>query len=69
MASDPRSTTAAIDGPPAPVRVLIAEDDAELRGALTRNLSATGHVIVGEVETMQDALDRLSDERRLPVLG
>ena len=58
MASDPRSTTAAIDGPPAPVRVLIAEDDAELRGALTRNLSATGHVIVGEVETMEDALSR-----------
>jgi len=58
MASDPRSTTAAIDGPPAPVRVLIAEDDAELRGALTRNLSATGHVIGGEVETMEDALSR-----------
>ena len=55
MASDPRSSTA-IDGPPPPVRVLIAEDDAELRGALTRNLSATGYVIVGEVETMQDAL-------------
>ena len=57
MSSDPRSSTA-IDGPPSPVRVLIAEDDAELRGALTKNLSATGHVIVGEVETMQDALDR-----------
>jgi two-component system, response regulator PdtaR len=40
------------------VRVLIAEDDADLRGALSRNLSASGHVVVGEVDTMRDAIDR-----------
>lgn len=57
MSSDGRSTTA-IDAPPSSVRVLIAEDDADLRGALSRNLSATGHVIVGEVATMSDAIDR-----------
>ena len=57
MSSDPRSTTA-IDAPPSPVRVLIAEDDADVRGALIRSLTASGHVIVAEVASMQDALDR-----------
>ena len=57
MSSDGRSTTA-IDAPPTSVRVLIAEDDAELRGTLSRNLSASGHVIVGEVATMADAIER-----------
>jgi AmiR/NasT family two-component response regulator len=57
MSSDPRTTTAT-EAPPSTVRILIAEDDADLRGALNRNLSATGHVIVAEVETMRDALDR-----------
>lgn len=40
------------------VRVLVAEDDADLRGALSRNLGAAGHTIVGEVATMSDAVDR-----------
>jgi two-component system, response regulator PdtaR len=57
MSSDGRSTTA-IDAPPDSVRVLIAEDDADLRGVLRRNLSASGHVIVGEASTMTDAIDR-----------
>ena len=57
MSSDGRSTTA-IDAPPAAVRVLVAEDDAELRSTLCRELSASGHVIVGEASTISDALDR-----------
>src|SRR5687767_1156412 len=60
MSSDPRSATA-IDAPPSPVRVLIAEDDAAVRGALSQSLSAAGHIVVGEVQTMQDALDRAND--------
>ena len=60
MSSDPRSATA-IDAPPSPVRVLIAEDDADVRGALSQSLSASGHIIVGEVQTMQDALDRAAE--------
>ena len=60
MSSDPRSATA-IDAPPSPVRVLIAEDDADVRGALSQSLSASGHIIVGEVQTMQDALDRAGE--------
>ena len=57
MSSDPRSTTA-IDASPPPVRVLIAEDDADLRGTLSRSLSASGHVVVAEVETLAEALSR-----------
>lgn len=57
MISDGR-TTAAIDAPAASVRVLIAEDDVELRGILSRNLTDAGHTVVGEVATMSDALDR-----------
>jgi len=57
MAADGRSATA-IDAPASPVRVLIAEDDTELRGALSRSLSAVGHVVVGEAATMSDAFDR-----------
>jgi two-component system, response regulator PdtaR len=57
MSSDPRSTTA-VDPAPAAIRVLIAEDDADLRSALSRNLSAAGYAIVGEVDTMRDAIDR-----------
>ncbi|HUQ81429.1 MAG TPA: ANTAR domain-containing protein [Gemmatimonadaceae bacterium] len=57
MSSDPRSTTV-VDPAPAAIRVLIAEDDADLRSALTRNLSAAGHAIVGEAETVRDAIDR-----------
>ena len=57
MSSDGRSTTA-IDALPDSVRVLIAEDDADLRGVLRRNLSASGHTIVGEASTMSDAIDR-----------
>ena len=57
MSSDPRSTTA-IDAAPAAIRVLIAEDDADLRSALSRNLSAAGCAVVGEVGTMRDAIDR-----------
>jgi response regulator NasT len=57
MSVDSRSVTA-IDAPLSSVRVLIAEDDAELRGALTRDLSACGHTIVGEATTMADAIER-----------
>ena len=57
MSSDGRSTTA-IDAPPDSVRVLLAEDDADLRGTLRQNLSASGHVIVGEASTMSEAIDR-----------
>jgi two-component system, response regulator PdtaR len=57
MSADGRNVTA-IDAPVSAVRVLIAEDDAELRGALSRDLAARGHEIVGEVTTMSDAIDR-----------
>ena len=57
MAADGRSTTA-VEAPASSVRILIAEDDTELRGTLSRTLSATGHVVVGEVSTMGDAIDR-----------
>lgn len=57
MSSDSRTATA-IDAPPDSVRVLIAEDDADLRGVLRRNLAASGHVIVGEAATMSDAIER-----------
>jgi two-component system, response regulator PdtaR len=56
MSSEGRGTPL-VDAPTS-VRVLIAEDDAELRGALSRNLSASGHVIVGEASTMPEALER-----------
>jgi two-component system, response regulator PdtaR len=56
MSADGRSATA-IDAPPSSVRVLIAEDDTDLRGTLSRNLSASGHVIVGEATTLSDALE------------
>jgi len=57
MSSDGRSTTA-IDAPPSSVRVLIAEDDADLRGVLSRNLSANGHVIVAEAATITEVIER-----------
>jgi response regulator NasT len=57
MSSDGRNTTA-IDAPPSSVRVLIAEDDAELRGVLSRNLAANGYTIVGEAATMTEAIER-----------
>jgi two-component system, response regulator PdtaR len=57
MSSDGRDTTA-IAAPPSPVRVLIAEDDADLRGVLSRRLTANGHVIVGEAATLSEAVER-----------
>lgn len=60
MAADGRSETA-IDAPPSTVRVLVAEDDAELRDQLSRNLSASGHVVVGEASTMSDAMARVRE--------
>jgi two-component system, response regulator PdtaR len=58
MSSDGRSTTA-IDAPPPPsVRILVAEDDAELRALLVRTLTANGHVIVGEAATLAEAVER-----------
>jgi len=57
MAADGRIATA-IDAPASPVRVLIAEDDSDLRGSLSRSLSAIGHIVVGEATTMGDAFDR-----------
>jgi response regulator NasT len=56
MSSDGRNPTA-IDAPPPALRVLIAEDDAELRSLLSRSLGAHGHTIVGEVATMAEAID------------
>ena len=56
MSSDGRNVTA-IDAPPTPLRVLIAEDDAELRALLSRSLGSNGHTIVGEVDTMAAAID------------
>jgi CheY-like chemotaxis protein len=43
------------------VRILVAEDDADLRGTLSRNLSASGHVVVGEAATMIEAMDRVRE--------
>ena len=57
MAVDGRNETA-IDAPTSAVRVLVAEDDAELRAQLSRSLSASGHVVVGEASTMTDAMAR-----------
>lgn len=56
MSSDGRSSTA-IDAPPTPLRVLIAEDDAELCSLLSRSLGTSGHMIVGEAGTMAEAID------------
>lgn len=60
MSSDGRMTTA-IDAPPLSVRVLVAEDDTDLRASLSRNLSAVGHVVVAEVGTLSDALERAKE--------
>jgi AmiR/NasT family two-component response regulator len=57
MSSDGRETTATA-APPTPVRVLIAEDDADLRGVLSRSLTANGHVIVGEAATLAETVER-----------
>jgi len=57
MSLDGRSTTA-IDAAPSAVRVLIAEDDTDLRGVLSRSLSANGHVIAGEAATLTEAIER-----------
>jgi len=60
MSADGRGATA-IEAPPTSVRVLIAEDDADLRGVLSRDLSATGNVVVGEASTMSEAIDRVKE--------
>jgi two-component system, response regulator PdtaR len=60
MSVDGRSATA-IDAPPSSVRVLIAEDDADVRGLLSRNLTSAGHVVVGEATTMSDVYDRVRE--------
>ena len=57
MQTDGRTATA-IDASPAPVRVLVAEDDSELRGSLSRDLGAAGHVVVAEVGTIGDVVER-----------
>ena len=57
MQTDSRTATA-IDASPAPVRVLVAEDDSELRGSLSRDLGAAGHVVVAEVGTIGDVVER-----------
>jgi len=57
MQTDGRTATA-IDASPAPVRVLVAEDDCELRGSLSRDLGAAGHVVVAEVGTIGDVVER-----------
>lgn len=57
MSSDGQTATA-IDAPPSSVRILIAEDDADLRVKLSSGLRAVGHVVVGEADTLADALAR-----------
>ena len=57
MSSDGR-TTVALEAPAAPMRVIVAEDDTELRGTMSRDLGALGHVVVGEVATVADVIDR-----------
>ena len=57
MPSDGR-TAGVIDAPSAPLRILVAEDDAELRGVIVRNLGDAGHVVVGEAASMTEVLDR-----------
>ena len=44
--------------PPASLRILIAEDDADVRGTLSQQLAACGHTIVAEVDTVHDAVER-----------
>lgn len=57
MSSDTRA--AAVDSAQlASVRVLLAEDDADFRGVLSKHLASFGHVIVAEVGTMREAVDR-----------
>lgn len=60
MSVEGQSATAA-EAPGSPVRILVAEDDADLRGILSRNLSSSGHVVVGEAATMSEAIDRVRE--------
>lgn len=60
--SEPDKTTvvdAEVDEPtePAPVRVLVAEDEALIRLDLTEMLRETGHDVVGEASNGQEAID------------
>ena len=45
----------ATTGTPAPIRVLVAEDDVNARSILVDLLSALGHVVVGEVGSGSEA--------------
>ena len=60
MSVDGRSTTA-IDAPPSSVRVLIAEDDADVRGLLSRGLTSAGHVVVDRKCHDHHACDLIAD--------
>ena len=44
-------------GQPAPVRVLVAEDEALIRLDLTEMLRETGHDVIGEASNGQEAID------------
>src|SRR5690242_7772951 len=57
MSVDGRSATA-IEAPPSSVRVLVAEDDADVRGSLSERLTTCGHVVVGEATTMSEVFER-----------
>lgn len=47
--------------PQPPIRVLIAEDDANARSLLVDLLSSMGHVVVGEVGTGREAVSRATE--------
>jgi response regulator NasT len=49
------------DSPAAPIRLALAEDDADFRKALTSLLSALGHQVVGDVANGQDLLELCTD--------
>jgi len=60
--SEPDKTTvvdAEVDEPtePAPVRVLVAEDEALIRLDLTEMLRETGHDVIGEASNGQEAIE------------
>jgi len=44
-----------------PIRVLVAEDDANARSLLVDLLSSMGHVVVGEVGTGREAVSRATE--------
>ena len=50
-----------VAAPPSTLRVLIAEDDVEVRSTLSEQLASLGHSIVAEVATMREAIEGARD--------